>query len=226
MVLYNIVNKIALQIFNIFLFCDNGMLFAASFVFRQGLKLYRKLKEKDMKKLILVFGMAVLALNSFTQDSIKWHSIEEAIQLAGQEPRVLVIDVYTDWCGWCKRMDATTFADPEVVEMMNKHFYPVKLDAEGKEDITIGDRTFKFVDNGRRGYHEIAAVVTRGRLSYPTISYVDAQGKVLEAAPGYKTADQFRVYLAYYSDGAYKNQTFDEFSSAYARQETSVIQNL
>ena len=179
-----------------------------------------------MKRVLLFLGVVLLGLNLSGQDSIKWHSIDQAIQLANQEPRVLVIDVYTDWCGWCKRMDATTFSDPEVIEIMNKHFYPVKLDAEGKEDIVIGDRTFKFVDNGRRGYHEIAVVVTRGRLSYPTISYVDAQGKVLEAAPGYKTADQFRVYLAYYANGAYESQTFDEFSASYTAQEKSVIQNL
>ena len=100
------------------------------------------------------------------------------------------------------------------------------MNAEGKEDVIIGDRTFKFVDNGRRGYHEIAAIVTKGRLSYPTISYVDAQGKVLEAAPGFKTAEQFRVYLAYYAEGAYKAQSFDEFSAAFAAGEKSVIQNL
>ena len=179
-----------------------------------------------MKRVLLFLGVVVLGLDLSAQDSIKWHSIDQAIQLASQEPRVLVIDVYTDWCSWCKRMDATTFSDPGVVELMNKHFYPVNLNAEGKEDIVIGDRTFKFVDNGRRGYHEIAAVVTRGRLSYPTISYVDAQGKVLEAAPGYKTADQFRVYLAYYADGAYKDQSFDEFSASHTAHEKSVIQNL
>ena len=179
-----------------------------------------------MKSLLLLVGMVFLGLNLTAQDSIRWHSIDQAIQLASQEPRVLVIDVYTDWCGWCKRMDATTFSDPKIIEIMNEQFYPVKLDAEGKEDIIIGDRTFKFVDNGRRGYHEVAAVVTRGRLSYPTISYVDEQGKVLEASPGYKTADQFMVYLAYYAEGAYKDQTFDEFSASYAGQEQSVIQNL
>jgi thioredoxin-related protein len=179
-----------------------------------------------MNRLLLLLGIVFLGLNLNAQDSIKWHSIDEAILLASQEPRVLVIDVYTDWCGWCKRMDATTFSNPEVVEIMNTQFYPVKLDAEGKEDIVIGERTFKFVDNGRRGYHEVAAVVTGGRLSYPTISYVDAQGKVLEAAPGYKTADQFRVYLAYYADGAYKVQSFDEFSASYAAKDESVIQNL
>jgi len=84
------------------------------------------------------------------QDEVKWYSIEEAIALSMNEPRIMVIDVYTDWCGWCKRMDATTFSDQEVIKTLNAHFYPVKLNAEGKDDITIGDKTYGFVDNGRR----------------------------------------------------------------------------
>jgi len=176
------------------------------------------LRKTGMFKAILLWGGILLGTAVSAQDAIKWHSIDEAIKLASQEPRIMVIDVYTDWCGWCKRMEATTFSDPQVIDMMNTYFYPVKLNAEGKEDIVIGDHTYKFVDNGSRGYHEVAAIVTRGRLSYPTISYLDAQGRVLEAAPGYKTADQFQVYLAYYSNGAYKTQSFDEFSAAYAGQ--------
>jgi len=169
-----------------------------------------------MKKVILIAGLVIFGLNlTEAQEKVKWYTIEEAMQLTSEEPRVLVIDVYTDWCGWCKRMDATTFSDPAVAAMMNKHFYPVKLNAEGKDDIVIGDKTFKFVDNGRRGYHEIAAIVTKGRLSYPTISYVDEAGQVLEAAPGYKTADQFKVYLAYYSGDAYKTKAFEEFDATY-----------
>jgi thioredoxin-related protein len=160
------------------------------------------------------------------QEEVKWYSIEEAIQLTSQEPRVLVIDVYTDWCGWCKRMEATTFSNPEIAAMMNKYFYPVKLDAEGKEDIVIGGKTYKFVPSGRSGYHEMAAIVTRGRLSYPTISYVDAQGKVLQAAPGYKTPEQFKVFLEYYQDDTYKSQSFEEYSSQYAAREKPVIESL
>ena len=169
-----------------------------------------------MKNALLIFGLAVLGLNtSLAQEEIKWYSIEEAVQLASEEARVLVIDVYTVWCGWCKRMDATTFSDPAVAKIMNKHFYPVKLNAEDKEDVVIGDRTFKFVNTGQRGYHEIAAIVTKGRLSYPTISYVDDQGRVLEAAPGYKTPDQFKIHLSYYAGEAYKTTTFQEFSESF-----------
>jgi thioredoxin-related protein len=61
----------------------------------------------------------------------------------------------------------------------------------------------------------VAAIVTKGRLSYPTISYVDEEGRVLEAAPGYKTVSQFKIYLSYYSGDAYKTKTFQEFSESY-----------
>jgi thioredoxin-related protein len=159
---------------------------------------------------LALFG--ILGINA--QEKVKWYSIEEAIQLTAQEPRVLVIDVYTDWCGWCKRMDATTFSDPTIAAMLNRHFYPVKLDAEGKEDIMIGNRTFKYVESGRSGYHEVAAIVTKGRLSYPTISYVDDQGKVIDAYAGYKTPEQLKVYLDYFAEGNYKTKSFEEFSAS------------
>lgn len=175
-----------------------------------------------IKHITYTFLLVALLISSaektMAQDKIKWYSIEEALKMAAHEPRVLVIDVYTDWCGWCKKMDANTFSDPGIIEQMNSKFYPVKMDAEGKADVVIGDKTFKHVDNGRRGYHEIAAVVTKGRLSYPTISYVDATGKVLQAAPGYKTADQFNVYLAYYSSGSHEKQSFEQFSAAYTTE--------
>lgn len=169
-----------------------------------------------IRRLVWVAVFAILGVQGLiAQEQVKWYSIEEAIELTNQEPRVLVIDVYTDWCGWCKRMDMTTFSDPEIVKILNNQFYPVKLDAEGKEDIVIGDRTFKFVESGRSGYHEIAAVLTQGRLSYPTLSYVDAQGRLVAAEAGYKTPQQLKVYLAYYSDGHYKTTSFEDFQADY-----------
>jgi thioredoxin-related protein len=173
-----------------------------------------------MKRFVIITVIALGFLSdALSQEQVKWYSIEEAVQLAQKEPRILVIDVYTDWCGWCKRLDATTFADPEVAAILNRNFYPVKLDAEGKKDIVIGKRTFKFVDNGHRGYHEVAAIVTNRRLVYPTISYLNEQGKVLKVAPGYLDASQFKIYLAWFTEGAYKTQEFDDFRAAHAATE-------
>ena len=81
----------------------------------------------------------------------------------------------------------------------------------------IGERIFKYVDNGGRGYHELAAVVTGGRLSYPTISYVDEQGRIISAVPGYQEPAQFKIFLAYYEGNAYKKQAWEDFRASYNR---------
>jgi thioredoxin-related protein len=176
-----------------------------------------------MKK-IMFTGLVLLlgALLLQGQEKVKWYSIEEAIALSAKEPRIMVVDVYTDWCGWCKRMDATTFADKEIIALMNEKFYPVKLDAEGQEDIVIGGKIYKFVDNGRRGYHEVAAIVTNGRLVYPTISYLSGEGKVLQVAPGYKDVAGLKNYLDYYAGEHYKTQSFEEYQASNAPEPTAV----
>ena len=158
----------------------------------------------------MVLGLLVVE-SSYGQEDVKWYSIKEALELTAREPRILIIDVYTDWCGWCKRMDAATFSNKEIAATLNSDFYPVKLNAEGKDSIVIGDQSYKFVDNGRRGYHELAAIVTKGRLSYPTISVVDERGRVLNAYPGYKDADQFKLFLAYFNEDAYMDKTWEEY---------------
>ena len=168
-----------------------------------------------MKKTLFFLGFSLLGLSTnLAQEGVKWYSIDEALALTAKEPRMLVIDVYTDWCGWCKRMDAATFSDKEIAATLNKDFYPVKLNAEGKEDIVIGDQSYKFVSNGSRGYHELAAIVTKGRLSYPTISIVDERGRVLNAYPGYKDAEQFKLFLTYFNDDVYKNMSWEEYREA------------
>ncbi|HDR68267.1 MAG TPA: DUF255 domain-containing protein, partial [Bacteroidaceae bacterium] len=134
------------------------------------------------------------------QENVTWYSITEAIELNREEPRMLVIDVYTDWCGWCKRMDTNTFNNPVIVDYLNKFFYPVKLNAEGKEDITIGNRTYRFIDNGSRGYHELAAVILQGRMAYPSVAFLNPNMNIIQVVPGYQTAFQFEKYLAYFRD--------------------------
>lgn len=103
--------------------------------------------------LVLVPGGMVLAqvqkntaLNAPVQTtetgSIKWYTPEEAYEKNKISPKPFFIDVYTDWCGWCKRMDATTFKDPVIAQYLNNNFYPVKLDAETKDTVNFMDRSY------------------------------------------------------------------------------------
>ncbi|WP_332912621.1 thioredoxin family protein [Algoriphagus boritolerans] len=73
------------------------------------------------------------------QDQINWLKFEEAIAANAKSPKMLLVDVYTDWCGWCKKMDKDTFTDPKVIAYINSNFYPVKMNAEDTK------RTFEFM---------------------------------------------------------------------------------
>lgn len=159
-----------------------------------------------MIRLVLVIAAVMMGLNINAQEEIRWYTLEEAIEQNSKEPRKFMVDVYTDWCGWCKRMDATTFSDGAVASYVNTHFYPVKFNAEMKDSLTLGERTYYFIDNGRRGYHEVAAILTKGRLSYPTIVYLDEELRHISVEPGYKTAAQLSEKLIYYKEEKYKAQ--------------------
>ena len=145
--------------------------------------LYFRLMKKTLLILAVFIGIA-----GWAQEKIQWMSIEKAYELSLTEenPKKIFIDVYTDWCGWCKRMDKATFQKPEVAAYMNEYYYNVKFNAEQKEDITILNNTFTFVAQGQRGYHELAAALLNGKMSYPTVIFMNHKFEMLSPVPGYQ----------------------------------------
>lgn len=128
-----------------------------------------------------------LAINSNTNlETVNWMSWEEAMVKMESNPKKVLVDVYTNWCGWCKRMDATTFKDPEVVNYVNTNFYAVKLNAEQREDITYDNHVFKFSTNKGKKVHELAASILDNRLSYPSIVYFNEKMERVLLSAGYK----------------------------------------
>ena len=117
------------------------------------------------------------------------------------------VDVYTDWCGWCKKMDATTFKDPEVAKVMNSFFYPVKLDAEMTDAITFKDHTFinprpKPV-KGRRGTHQLAASLLDNKMSYPSYVIMDENTSRITIHKGYKKKVDLLGILSFFGTNQY-----------------------
>lgn len=100
---------------------------------------------------------------------IKWYDFETAIDLSHENKKFIFIDIYTDWCGWCKKMDATTFKDPAVIEYMNTHFYAVKMNAETKESIAYKGNLYEYKQyNSKSGYNTLAVSLLNSKLSFPS----------------------------------------------------------
>ncbi|MTI29742.1 thioredoxin family protein [Xanthovirga aplysinae] len=119
------------------------------------------------------------------KEEINWISLEKAQILTKENPKTVFIDVYTDWCGWCKVMDKMTFKDQKVIKYVNKHYYAVKLNAESMEEVVF---------NGVKiSKAELAKAL--GVTSYPTIVLINEKFDMVAPAPGYRKAKEFKELL-------------------------------
>lgn len=160
--------------------------------------------------LYLTFILLITFLFSNAQE-INWLTIEEAEEANKKEPKKILIDVYTDWCGWCKKMDASTFKDKDLVEYLNQKFYCVKLDGEDKGTLTFKGEEFNFINQGRRGYNELAAGFLKGKMSYPSLVFLDEELVVLQVMKGFKSAEELIPILTFLGDNIYKNSNWTDY---------------
>jgi len=136
------------------------------------------------------------------EGGVNWVTFEQLNKLQAKKPRKVVLDVYTDWCGWCKKMDKSTFADVNVGKFANEKFYAVKLNAESKKIVKYKGREMT--------EQELAA---SWRVSgYPTTVYLDEKMELIEPRSGYLDANQFMLVLKFYSGDHYKTQSLEQFA--------------
>lgn len=147
--------------------------------------------------------------------TVKWMTFEEAIERSKTEKRKIFIDVYTDWCGWCKVMDKTTFSEENVAKILNDKFYPVKFNAEQRADVVFAGHTFKFIPSGNSGVHELAAALLKNQLSYPTVVFLDENFAMIQPLPGYQKAPAFHPIIQFIGEDHWKKMKWAEFQSVY-----------
>ena len=149
------------------------------------------------------------------ESPVHWLTFEDAVKKSKAEKRPIFVDVYTDWCGWCKVMDKNTFNDPQVAKLLNEKFFPVKFNGEQKEDVMLNGTTYKFVASGRSGYHELAAALLNNRLSYPTVVFLDENFNMLQPLPGYRKAEEFHMIAQFIGEGHYKTTKWEDWQGRY-----------
>lgn len=171
-----------------------------------------------MKQLLLLFTFLLAANFAFAQTpttaaKINWMTWDEAVAQSkkDEKPKKIFIDFYTDWCGWCKRMDASTFANPTIVEYMNRKYYAVKFDAECMDTILFNGTTFMnskptVKKSGARGnVHILAYSLLEGQLSYPSYAILDANFSRLHILKGFKEVEPLLGTLLFFSGEEFKH---------------------
>lgn len=175
-----------------------------------------------MRKVNLILLALVGLISTFnanaqiSTDKINWMSFEEAVKLNESAPKKIFIDVYTDWCGWCTKMDETTFIDPTIVKYMNDNFYAVKFDAEQTKAIVFMGHTFvnQNPNGSRKGTHQLAQALLQGKMSYPSYVFMNEKNQILTIVPGYAQASEFLPILKYFGSDAFLTTSWEEFSKS------------
>lgn len=170
---------------------------------------------KNLYSFLFVFAFTFCGFQAQSQNIVKWLTWEEAIAKNEETPKKIFVDVYTDWCGWCKKMDKATFQQNEIAKYINENYYAVKFNAEQKENIEFKGQTYKYVPQGRRGYHELAAAMLRGKLSYPTVIFLDEEMNMIQPIPGFLDPSNFEIIMTYFAEDHYKMVPWKKYTQSY-----------
>jgi thioredoxin-related protein len=163
---------------------------------------------------------------------VKWMSIEEAVQKHKEFPKPILVDLYTDWCGWCKHMMKTTYAQEDLAAYINANFYPVKFNAEGKDSIMWRGKKYKPVSDAPRTTHPWAMEMLGGNLSYPTTIFLNAYDTKDSAfalnlvAPGYLDRPTIEPLLVFTLENVFRNSNFEDFNKEFKIAFNDSIMNL
>ncbi|OUR94783.1 thioredoxin family protein [Flavobacteriales bacterium 34_180_T64] len=173
-----------------------------------------------MKKIGYIVLLALLTSVSSMAQEINWVTFEEALELQKKNPKKIMMDVYTNWCGPCKMLDKNTFHNPDVVKFVNANYYAVKFNAEGNDVVKYMATTYSNPNynpdlaNRRNGVHELTRALKVS--AYPTIVFFDEEANIISPVRGYQKPQQIELYLKLFKSDKYKEMTSqDHFNDYY-----------
>jgi thioredoxin-related protein len=168
-----------------------------------------------MKRILLFIVISLYTLNLSSQEivspsTIKWYTIEKALELSKDNPRPIMIDVYTDWCSWCHFMMKTTFANKNIADYINNNYYAVRFNAETFDTLMYMEKKYYNRKIGSKPTHDFASHLLDGKMSYPSLVFFDRE-KNKTVIPGYKEAKDIEPILVYFAENMNKSSSLDDF---------------
>ncbi len=148
---------------------------------------------------------------------VHWYTFREAVELQKKNPKPIMVDVYTSWCGPCKMMSANTFGNEIIAKYLNEHFYPVKFNAETRDSVAFNGVVFKNNNppDTKRPVHDFAVSILDGKLSYPSVVFLDEDIKRIHTLVGYYQAAQFEPMVKFFGSSVYKTVKYEDFEKTF-----------
>lgn len=191
------------------------------------LKRHSVIFEAMLKKYIAYFMLLFVAVSANAQQPdadgslVKWMTLPEALEKVKTQPKPIILDFYTDWCGWCKRMMATTYANPGLAQYINTNFYPVKFNAEGKDTINYLGTIYAPTSTAPRSTHPLAAKLLQGKMMYPTTLFMNGYDKTKNEfqfnmlASGYLEDKKIEPILIFTLENVFRNCAYEDFKTQF-----------
>ncbi|MDP4198281.1 MAG: thioredoxin fold domain-containing protein [Bacteroidota bacterium] len=143
--------------------------------------------------------------NTLAAPAAPFESLEQAMAEAKSQNKYILVDVYTDWCHWCKKLDEDVYPAPEVQKEMHNYFTAVKINAESATSHTFGGKELTE-----------RQLATQWQVTgYPTVLFLTPDGKIVDQLPGYMPAKEFAGVLRYIGTGAYRTTSFEQWQTAH-----------
>ncbi len=148
---------------------------------------------------------------------VKWYSFQEAQELNIKQPKPFLIDVYTDWCGWCKHMMRTTYSDPGLASYINTYFYPIKFNAETKDTIEYDNKRYFNESTLPKSPHQLAKRFLGASLSYPSTLFVANNLQFSLLSQGYLDVRKIEPLLIFTVENIFRTTSYDDFSAKFSQ---------
>jgi thioredoxin-related protein len=158
-----------------------------------------------MKKYFLLILLAsvftFISVHAGGKTEIKWRKFNTGLAEAKKTNKKVFIDVYTDWCKWCKKLDAEVYSDQTVIDYINKHYVPVKMNGESNDSVHFKDQSFT----------ESTLSQAFGVTGFPTLIFLASNGDPINKLGSYLPKEQLLQIAEYIGEDYYKNKTWDDF---------------